>query len=73
LHQIRPNGTTFTVPPEDVQVPTPTVGDVVSFSYEVHARRDTPVNPSIYRIRHDLLWDDVLNSFGLPKEEPDCI
>jgi hypothetical protein len=41
----------------------PRVGDVVSFSYERHARKDGPYNPKIVRIRTDILWEDVvLNS-----------
>jgi hypothetical protein len=32
----------------------------VSFSYECHSRRDVPVNPKIYRVRGDLMWEDVV-------------
>jgi hypothetical protein len=35
-----------------VLIPTPSVGDVVTFSYESQARRDVPVNPRIYRVRY---------------------
>lgn len=37
-------------------------GDIVSFSYWIHARRDVPVQAEIYRRRHDLSWNDVLLS-----------
>lgn len=58
----RPHGATFSVPPENIEVPTLAVGDVVSFSYENIARRDLPVNPKIYRVRTDLSWQEVVYS-----------
>jgi hypothetical protein len=39
---------------------TPKKGDVVTFSYEIHARRELPFNPNIIRIRMDLSWEDVV-------------
>eukprot|EP00026_Physarum_polycephalum_P001724 Phypoly_transcript_01726.p1 GENE.Phypoly_transcript_01726~~Phypoly_transcript_01726.p1 ORF type:complete len:978 (+),score=124.21 Phypoly_transcript_01726:128-3061(+) len=60
VHLKLPNGVTFSVPPESVQVPTPSVGEVVTFTYEIHSRRDVPVNPKISRVRTDLAWDDVV-------------
>jgi hypothetical protein len=48
------------VPAENVFVPTLGIGDIVSFSYECHARRDIPVNPKIYRIRTDVSWEEVV-------------
>ena len=47
------------VPQEDVLIPTPSVGEIVSFSFESHARRDVPVRPKIYRIRTDVSWEDI--------------
>ena len=42
------------VPAQSVHIPTPAIGDVVSFSYDHYSRRrDLPVNPVIYRVRHD--------------------
>ena len=49
------------VPATGVEVSTPKIGDVVTFSYESFSRRDTPVNPIIYRTRSDVLWDDVVS------------
>lgn len=63
----RPNGKIFSVPTSSVFIPTLHVGDIVTFSYENHARRDLPVNPKIYRIRTDLDWQEVINNFK--KEE----
>jgi hypothetical protein len=48
------------VPQQDVFVQGLKQGDVVTFSYESHARRALPVRPKIERIRTDLLWLDVL-------------
>jgi hypothetical protein len=48
------------VPPTSVLIPTPNVGDVVTFSYEIHARRELPVNPEIYRVRTDVSWEEVI-------------
>ena len=50
------------VPRQSVQVPSLIKGDIVTFSYEIHARKDLPVNPEIYRIRTDVSWEDVLHS-----------
>ena len=51
-----------------MHIPTPSIGEIVSFSFENHARRDLPVNPSIYRVRADLSWEDVLESFAKEKK-----
>ena len=51
----RPNGIKFTVPPENIHVPTKLrVGDVVTFSYDNPTRRNILVNPKIYRLRSDV-------------------
>ena len=52
------------VPNVDVKIPTPSVGDIVSFSYESRARTEVPVNPKIYRIRSDISWDNLPRSSG---------
>lgn len=57
------------MPAENVTTQTwPAVGDVVSFSFESHARRDVPVLPSVFRIRTDLSWEDVLRNFEEDQE-----
>ena len=58
----RTNGKTFTVPRDDVHVPRLSLGDIVSFSYYVNTRHDIPTRPSVYRIRTDVEWDDVITS-----------
>ena len=57
----RPNGKTFTVPRDDVHVPRPSLGDIVSFSYDENVRYDIPTRPSVFRIRTDIEWDDVID------------
>lgn len=55
----------FVVPPTRTKITETLIspGDVVTFSYEVHARRELPVNPVIERVRFDVSWEDVvLNS-----------
>ena len=59
----RPNGITFLVTKEKVEVSNISVGDIVTFSYENNAKRDVPANPRIFRIRTDLLWKDVVQLF----------
>ena len=40
----------------------PSVGDIVSLSYETLSADNTPVDPFVFRIRHDLTWRDVASS-----------
>lgn len=58
----RPDGKTFSVPSENLHIPSPKIGDVVTFSYESNIRRDVPFQPKIYKIRHDILWEEVIHS-----------
>eukprot|EP00026_Physarum_polycephalum_P001524 Phypoly_transcript_01526.p1 GENE.Phypoly_transcript_01526~~Phypoly_transcript_01526.p1 ORF type:complete len:780 (-),score=98.01 Phypoly_transcript_01526:986-3034(-) len=59
-----PDGQIITVPAKNVEVPIPlTGGDVVTFSFEVNARRDLPVNPKIYRIRTDVSWPEIVQNY----------
>jgi len=57
---IRPDGRIFTVPPQDVLVPCPEIGDVVTFSCDNFSRKEMPDSPKIIRIRPDVLWEDVV-------------
>ena len=43
--------------------PLPKKGDVVTFSYDDYSRKALPVNPTIFQIRQDLAWDDVVRNF----------
>jgi hypothetical protein len=43
-------------------------GDVVTFSYEKHPKQTTPINPTIFRIRKDVTWEEVVESW---KANPD--
>ena len=45
-----------------MHIPTPSKGEVVTFSYEINARREMPVSPIINRTRNDVEWEDLLNS-----------
>lgn len=47
------------MPQKDIHIPTPSVGVIVSFSYDYVQRRDIPVNPVVYRVRSDLSWDNI--------------
>jgi hypothetical protein len=48
------------VPHENVLVNNLAIGNIVTFSYDIQARRHIPVNPKINRLRTDLLWKDVV-------------
>ena len=67
LIRLRPNGTSLLVPPHDVYVSTPSVGDIVTFAYESGPKKDNSLNPKIYRIRYDIKWDEVLYNFHRDK------
>eukprot|EP00026_Physarum_polycephalum_P003118 Phypoly_transcript_03127.p1 GENE.Phypoly_transcript_03127~~Phypoly_transcript_03127.p1 ORF type:complete len:674 (+),score=87.16 Phypoly_transcript_03127:242-2263(+) len=64
-----PTGKTFTVPWPDVRIPALSLGDIVTFSFEGNVRGEVPAGPKIYRIRTDVLWDDVMqnSSFSNPE------
>eukprot|EP00026_Physarum_polycephalum_P002644 Phypoly_transcript_02652.p1 GENE.Phypoly_transcript_02652~~Phypoly_transcript_02652.p1 ORF type:complete len:698 (+),score=61.56 Phypoly_transcript_02652:137-2095(+) len=57
-----PNSVTFLVPRKDVHIAKPSLGDIVSFSYDESSRLDIPNHPSVFRIRTDIEWDDVVSS-----------
>lgn len=46
----------------------PQKGDVVTFAFEAHARRELPVNPEITRNRSDMSWQDVLSNYASDKK-----
>jgi len=49
----------------------PRVGDVVSFKYRGYLMGSKkPKAPSIYRVRSDLTWDDVVLNFRERKVKP---
>eukprot|EP00026_Physarum_polycephalum_P004726 Phypoly_transcript_04749.p1 GENE.Phypoly_transcript_04749~~Phypoly_transcript_04749.p1 ORF type:complete len:686 (+),score=82.56 Phypoly_transcript_04749:167-2059(+) len=62
-----PNGVIFTVPPENVHIPTPSRGEIVSYSY-IASRSEVPKNANIYRTRTDVSWGDVVHSFFSEKQ-----
>lgn len=59
----RPNGISFYVPATNVHIPTPSIGEIVTFSFDNKSRHDIPTNPTIYRSRSDVVWDEVVYSF----------
>jgi hypothetical protein len=59
----RPDVTEMIVPIENIRC-SPKVGEIVTFSYEVGARRSQPSDLKVYRIRKDISWDDVLRNFS---------
>ena len=65
----RPDGKTFVVPPENVHITGGlAIGDVVTFSYNHHSQRHIPVNPIIFKIRADVLWEDVVQLFFMEQK-----
>ena len=58
----RSSGLVFDVPHTDILIPMPSIGDVVSFSYDAHSRRDIPVNPKIFKVRTDISWEEVVQA-----------
>jgi len=60
---LRPNGSLLEVPIEDVNTNIPSIGDIVTYSFDHQRRRNIPVGPKIERIRTDLLWDDVVSNY----------
>lgn len=48
-------------------------GDVVSFSYERYSRHAIPTAPSLFRIRHDLTWQDILHDFASYSSHPQAL
>lgn len=61
----RPNGITFEVknPADNSSLQEIKKGDVVTFTHLQHSRLSVPVSPSIYRIRKDVDWRDVVHNF----------
>ena len=62
---IRPDGDICRVPntnslvdPGELQV-----GHVVTFAYESWTHKTLPTNPKIFRIRHDIEWETVVENF----------
>ena len=45
-----------------MHIPRPSLGDIVSFSFAENIRHDIPTRPSVFRIRTDVEWDDVVAS-----------
>ena len=40
----------------------------MTFSYELHARRDVLVNPKIYKLRTDVSWEEVQHNYMIQKK-----
>jgi len=66
-HFIRPNGVRFVASggtTEFLKRWNPQPGDIVSFKHHGYLLASKkPKFPSLYRMRHDLTWDDVINSW----------
>eukprot|EP00026_Physarum_polycephalum_P001164 Phypoly_transcript_01165.p1 GENE.Phypoly_transcript_01165~~Phypoly_transcript_01165.p1 ORF type:complete len:960 (+),score=125.04 Phypoly_transcript_01165:678-3557(+) len=59
-----PNEIVFEVSAENVKLETKAKkGDIVTFSYDSYTNRNVPSNPTVYRIRTDVLWEDVVFNF----------
>eukprot|EP00026_Physarum_polycephalum_P001092 Phypoly_transcript_01093.p1 GENE.Phypoly_transcript_01093~~Phypoly_transcript_01093.p1 ORF type:complete len:1197 (+),score=192.21 Phypoly_transcript_01093:78-3668(+) len=56
-----PDGIGFEIQSKDIKHGLKVVnGDIVTFSYNVFSRRSVPVDPFVYRVRHDLIWEDLV-------------
>ena len=64
---LRPNGVKFLAPAgttEFVRRWNPKIGDIVSFKYRGFLLGSKkPILPTLYRLRTDLTWDDVVNNW----------
>lgn len=65
---IRVTGHTISIPLKDINISIPLVGQIVTFSFESHSRREVPVNPKIQRIRNDVTWEELINTHNNEKE-----
>eukprot|EP00026_Physarum_polycephalum_P002145 Phypoly_transcript_02149.p1 GENE.Phypoly_transcript_02149~~Phypoly_transcript_02149.p1 ORF type:complete len:898 (+),score=87.49 Phypoly_transcript_02149:121-2814(+) len=55
------NGRLISIPAHNIPISGLKPGDIVTFSYERHARKpDMVLNPTVVRIRTDVLWEDVV-------------
>lgn len=59
-HFDSPDKTRFAVDVENCKVKQLKDGDVVTVAYEDYTRKSIPLNPTIYRIRKDLSWQQVV-------------
>jgi len=58
-----PSGSVFSVPSHNVRIPTPRLGEIVSFSCESNSRAVVPANAEIFRVRPDLSWVDLVRDY----------
>jgi hypothetical protein len=67
----RPTGKSFLVPSYNVELAEPVKpGDIISFNYETYLSNEVPVNPKIYRIRKDVVWEDILDDATQTQPQP---
>jgi len=69
----RANGNSFAVPRENVLIPTPKTGQVVTFSFEKQSIETNLRGPKISRVRTDLSWADVVRSYGSENQKVLCM
>lgn len=60
ITKFSPDGVVFEVSSENLVDVSLNRGDIVSFSYERYSRRAAPVDPIVYRVRADLIWENVV-------------
>ena len=59
----RPNGKLFAVSPQNVHIPLPKLGNIVTFTYSSYARREVPADPDIVRLRSDVSWEEIKRNY----------
>eukprot|EP00026_Physarum_polycephalum_P003756 Phypoly_transcript_03770.p1 GENE.Phypoly_transcript_03770~~Phypoly_transcript_03770.p1 ORF type:complete len:759 (+),score=109.95 Phypoly_transcript_03770:66-2279(+) len=66
-----PNGKSLLVPAYNIELSELVKpGDVVSFNFETYTSNNVPTNPKIYRIRKDVVWEDILEDATQLQPQP---
>eukprot|EP00026_Physarum_polycephalum_P001430 Phypoly_transcript_01431.p1 GENE.Phypoly_transcript_01431~~Phypoly_transcript_01431.p1 ORF type:complete len:429 (+),score=43.62 Phypoly_transcript_01431:2047-3333(+) len=65
-----PDGSIFSVPVGNVLIPSVEIGEVVTFSYERYGHKEYFVNPTVYQVRSDISWNDVVQNSKTEQHAP---
>ena len=60
IYLSRPNGNSIIVAPHNI-LTNAQVGKIVSFSYG--NPKELSIDPKLYRVRDDISWEEVVNSY----------
>jgi len=74
FHSFRPNGVTFTAAAGTTEFAkrwNPQPGDIISFKHHGYLlASQKPKFPTLYRLRSDITWDDVVHNWKEQKSTP---